>query len=50
MAEKRDFYEVLGVKKGASEDELKKHTESLPRKITPTCIPATRNARLASRR
>ena len=25
MAEKRDYYEVLGLKKGAGEDEIKKY-------------------------
>lgn len=27
---KRDYYEVLGVSKDASEDEIKRHIEKLP--------------------
>ena len=30
MAEKRDYYEVLGVNKDCSDEELKKHIESSP--------------------
>ena len=29
MAEKRDYYEVLGIQKGASEDEIKKAYKKL---------------------
>ena len=37
MAEnKRDYYEVLGVSKGASEEEIKKHTKSSRASITLT--------------
>ena len=35
MAEKRDYYEVLGLKKGASEDEIKKAFKSMARKYHP---------------
>lgn len=50
MAEKRDYYEVLGVSKDATEDQLKKHTESLPKKITPIFIPATKSAKRGLKR
>ena len=35
MADKRDYYEVLGLKKGASEDEIKKAY----RRLAKTCHP-----------
>lgn len=31
---KRDYYEVLGVSKNASQDEIKKHIELYPKSIT----------------
>ena len=36
MAEKRDYYEVLGLQKGASEDEIKKAFRQLAKKYHPT--------------
>ena len=35
MAEKRDYYEVLGLKKGASDDEIKKAFRKLAMKYHP---------------
>jgi molecular chaperone DnaJ len=35
MADKRDYYEVLGLKKGASEDEIKKAFRQLAKKYHP---------------
>ena len=31
MAEKRDYYEVLGIEKGASEEEIKRPKKNLKR-------------------
>ncbi len=39
MAEKRDFYEVLGIKKGASEDEIKKAYRACVKKYHPDLHP-----------
>ena len=35
MAEKRDYYEVLGLSKGASEDEIKKAYRKMAKKYHP---------------
>ena len=38
MADKRDYYEVLGLSKGASSDEIKKAYRSLAKKYHPDLL------------
>ena len=44
MADKRDYYEVLGVAKGASEDEIKKAYRQLAKKYHPDLNPGDKTA------
>ena len=44
MAEKRDYYEVLGISKGASEDEIKKAYRSMAKKYHPDLNPGDKDA------
>ncbi len=44
MAEKRDYYEVLGVDKGASESEIKKAYRQLAKKYHPDMNPGDKEA------
>ena len=44
MADKRDYYEVLGVSKGASDDELKKAFRKEAKKYHPDLHPGDKEA------
>jgi molecular chaperone DnaJ len=44
LADKRDYYEVLGIQKGASEDEIKKAYRTLAKKYHPDLNPGDKDA------
>ena len=46
MADKRDYYEVLGVQKGASDDEIKKAYRACAKKYHPDLHPGDKELQL----